>query len=169
MNDLPIGGVQQGSATPQSSSDPVAQWRNTQVRALMSSPVLCVDELTSVPEAQALMKERNIRRLVVIEDGKLAGIITLGDIRGALPSEVTNLNHAELDYLMQQVKVSRIVQRDVITVKPDASLADAARLMVRYKIGGLPVINDAKQVVGMITESDIFNQVVKLFDAPAAA
>lgn len=161
MNEVAVGGVEPGAAVP----DPVARWRNMQVREMMASPVVCVDEATSVPEAQALMKERNIRRLVVIEDGKLAGIVTLGDIRGALPSEVSNLNRVELDYLMQQVKLARIVQRDVITVKPAATLADAARLMVRYKIGGLPVVNDAHQVVGIITESDIFNQVVKLFDA----
>ena len=160
MNEV-TGGVPQGTA----AQDPVERWRNMQVREIMTSPVACVDEATSVPEAQALMKERNIRRLVVIEDGKLAGIVTLGDIRGALPSEVSNLNRVELDYLMQQVKVGRIVQRDVITVKPDASIADAARLMVHYKIGGMPVVNDAHQVLGVITESDIFNQVVKLFDA----
>ena len=160
MNEV-TGGVPQETT----AQDPVARWRNMQVREIMTSPAACVDEATSVPEAQALMKERNIRRLVVIEDGKLAGIVTLGDIRGALPSEVSNLNRVELDYLMQQVKVGRIVQRDVITVKPEASIADAARLMVRYKIGGLPVVNDAHQVLGVITESDIFNQVVKLLDA----
>ncbi len=161
MNEVSVGGVEPGATAP----DPVARWRSMQVHEMMATPVACVDEATSVPAAQALMKERNIRRLVVIEDGKLAGIVTLGDIRGALPSEVSNLNRAELDYLMQQVKIARIVQRDVITVKPEATLADAARLMVRYKIGGLPVVNDAHQVVGIITESDIFNQVVKLFDA----
>ena len=165
MNEVPVDSVQQGNAAQGATMDSVARWRSMQVRELMASPVICVDELTSVPEAQALMKEHNIRRLAVIEDGKLVGIVTLGDIRGALPSEVTNLNRAELDYLMQQVKIERIVQRDVITVKPDAPIAEAARLMVRYKIGGLPVINEARQVIGMITESDIFNQVVKLFDA----
>ena len=161
MNDVPVGDVQPGTA----AQDPVARWRSMQVCELMASPVVCIDEMTSVPEAQALMKEHNIRRLVVIDDGKLAGIVTLGDIRGALPSEVTNLNQAELHYLMQQVKMERIVQRDVLRVKPEASLAVAARLMVRYKIGGLPVVNAERQVIGMITESDIFNAVVKLFDA----
>lgn len=139
-------------------------WRTVRVSDVMSRAVICIDSLTTVPEAQILMKERRIRRLPVIDDGKLVGIVTLGDVRGALPSEVTTLNRTEQEYLMKQVKVSRIMHGDVLTVRPETTLAEAARLMVQRKIGGLPVVNAEGAVIGMVTESDIFNIFVKIFD-----
>lgn len=138
-------------------------WRTVSVQDIMSSPVLCVDSLTTVTEAQALMKEHKIRRVPVIDEGKLVGMVTQGDVRGALPSEVTTLNRAEQDYLIKQLKVERVMTGDVVVATPDMSLADAARLLVQYKIGGLPVVAEDK-VVGMVTESDIFGVVVAMFD-----
>ena len=138
-------------------------WRAVCVRDIMTSPVICVDSLTTVTDAQTLMKDQQIRRVPVIDDGKLVGILTQGDIRGALPSEVTTLNQAELAYLSKQLKVNRVMAREVIVATEAMTLGDAARLLVQYKIGGLPVINDG-MVVGMVTESDIFGVVVAMFD-----
>lgn len=138
-------------------------WRTVSVQDIMSSPVLCVDSLTTVTDAQALMKEHKIRRVPVIDEGKLVGMLTQGDVRGALPSEVTTLNRTEQDYLIKQLKVERVMTGDVVVATTDMSLADAARLLVQYKIGGLPVVADDK-VVGMVTESDIFGVVVAMFD-----
>lgn len=138
-------------------------WRAIRMRDLMSSPVICVDSLTTVTDAHHLMNDHKIRRLPVIDDGKLVGILTQGDVRGAMPSEVTTLNRAEQDYLIQQLKVERVMSRDVIVVTEEMTLADAARLLVQYKIGGLPVVTDDK-VVGMVTESDIFGIVVAMID-----
>lgn len=138
-------------------------WRAVRLQDIMSSPVICVDSLTTVTEAQALMKEHNIRRVPVIDDGKLVGILTQGDVRGALPSEVTTLNRAEQEYLVKQLKVDRVMSRDIIVATETMTLLDAARLLVQYKIGGLPVLADDK-VVGMVTESDLFGVVVAMFD-----
>jgi CBS domain-containing protein len=138
-------------------------WRSVRVRDIMTSPVICVDSLTLVTDAQALMKEHNIRRVPVIDEGKLVGMLTQGDIRGALPSEVTTLNRTEQEYLTKQLKVDRVMSGDVIVAHDELSLADAARLLVQYKIGGLPVVDDDK-VIGMVTESDIFGVVVAMFD-----
>ena len=138
-------------------------WRAVCVRDIMTSPVICVDSLTTVTDAQRLMKEQQIRRLPVIDDGKLMGMLTQGDIRGALPSEVTTLNQTELAYLSKQLKVNRVMAREVIVATEAMSLGDAARLLVQYKIGGLPVLA-GDNVVGMVTESDIFGVVVAMFD-----
>lgn len=163
MDNVRLGNGQRGLAEVLVEADQPQWWRAVRVRHIMSTTVICVDSLTTIPEAHALMKERHIRRLPVIDDGKLVGILTQGDVRGALPSEVTTLNRAEQDYLMKQVKVSRMMHTDVITVAPDMNLADAARLMVQYKIGGLPVVENGL-VIGMVTESDIFTIFVKIFD-----
>lgn len=163
MNNVAVSKEQRTPAQVVDATKDPLWWQSVRVRDIMSTAVICVDSLTTVPEAQAIMKERRIRRLPVIDEGKLVGIVTQGDVRGALPSEVTTLNRAEQEYLMKQVKVSRMMHSDVITVTPETSLADAARLMVKYKIGGLPVVADGK-VTGMVTESDIFGTVVKFFD-----
>lgn len=163
MNSRQAGEEHRGRMVVNAAKE-AAWWQTIRVGDIMSTLVLCVDSLTSVPEAQVLMKERRIRRLPVIDDGKLVGIITQGDIRGALPSEVTTLNRAEQEYLMKQVKVNRIMRTEVITATADMSLAAAARLMVQHKIGGLPVVDNAGQVIGMVTESDVFSIVVDIFD-----
>jgi CBS domain-containing protein len=129
---------------------------------IMSSPVVCVDRHTSLPEAHLLMKDYGIRRLPVLDDGQLVGILTLGDVRGASPSEVTPLNRLELSYLAEQIKVERVMKPEVVTVTEDTSLTEAAHLMLDNKISGLPVLSDTGQVVGMVTESDLFLALVEL-------
>lgn len=138
-------------------------WRAIRMSDIMSSPVICVDSATTVTDAHILMQDNKIRRLPVIDDGQLVGILTLGDVRGAMPSEVTTLNRTEQDYLIRQLKVERVMSRDIIVVTEEMTLADAARLLVQYKIGGLPVVTN-NQVVGMVTESDIFGIVVAMID-----
>ncbi|MCW5880625.1 MAG: CBS domain-containing protein [Anaerolineae bacterium] len=103
-----------------------------------------------------------------VDDGELVGIITLGDVRGASPSEVSSLNRSELDYLTHQIKVQRIMSRHVVTVTPDTPLADAAQLMIERKISGLPVMSDDGRIIGMITESDIFRTVIEVLQTANA-
>jgi CBS domain-containing protein len=105
------------------------------------------------------MKECNIRRLPVVENGRLVGIVTLGDIREASPSAATSLSIYELNYLLSRLTIGQIMTRDPITITPDTSIEAAARLMLEHKIGGLPVV-DGTRVVGIITESDIFRLLV---------
>jgi CBS domain-containing protein len=133
---------------------------SVRVRDIMSSPAIVIDSHDSLPAAHLLMKDRGIRRLPVVDDGELVGIITLGDVRGASPSEATTLNLFELSYLMDQVKVERVMTRNVVTVTPDASLAQTARLMLEHKISGLPVVTADGRVAGVVTESDIFRVLV---------
>lgn len=145
-------------------ADRVEWWRAVQVRDILSSPAICIDCHATLPEAFALMQEHNIRRLPVLEDRELVGILTLGDVRGALPSEVTTLNRGELGYLMQQVSVERVMRHPVITVQPETKLANAARLMVKHRISGLPVVDTDGTVLGLVTESDIFRILIDMLD-----
>ncbi len=134
------------------------------VGEVMTHPAICVEPETQLPAARLLMTEQAIRRLPVVDDGRLVGILTLGDVRGAWASEVSTLNRSELDYLMYQVKVERVMTREPITVSPDTPLMEAARLMIDHKIGGLPVLSDTGQVVGVVTESDVFRTLVELVE-----
>ncbi len=134
--------------------------KNELVRNWMTKDPITVSPDTALPEAHNLMKNFHIRRLPVMENEKLVGIVTLGDIREAEPSDATSLSIFELNYLLARLTVGRIMTRDPITISPDDSIGEAARLMLEYKIGGLPVVDNGK-LVGIITESDIFRLLVR--------
>ncbi len=132
------------------------------VRDWMSSPPITINLEATLPEACELLREHKIRRLPVVDDeGNLVGIVTRGDLRGAQPSEATTLSIWELNYLLAKLKIKEIMTPDPITIREDATIEDAAQLMIDYKVSGLPVVNAQGELVGMITESDIFRMVVK--------
>jgi len=139
--------------------DSAMAMRKHLVRDWMTPDPVTIDPRTTLPEANRLMKECNIRRLPVVENGHLVGIVTLGDIREASPSSAATLSIYELNYLISRLTIGEIMTRDPITIPPDTSIEAAARLMLEHKIGGLPVV-DGQKVVGVITESDIFRLLV---------
>lgn len=147
---------------PTPKNDLVEWWRMVVVGDIMSSPALCIDPSSTLPEALELMKTHRVRRLPVLKERQLVGIITLGDVRGALPSEVTSLNRSELSFLMEQVRVERVMRHPVITVRSDTKLAEAARLMIEHRISGLPVLSAEGWVIGLVTESDIFRILIDM-------
>ena len=133
------------------------------VRDWMTPDPITVPGSTTLPEAHDLMKKHKIRRLLVVDDGELMGIVTLGDIRGAEPSEATSLSIFEIHYLLSRLTLDKIMTRNVIAASPNDPVGKAARLMYENKIAGLPVVDEGR-VVGIITESDVFRMVVELWE-----
>lgn len=125
------------------------------VRDWMTQNPITVESKTTLPEAHKIMKDRRIRRLPVVDRGNLVGIITLGDVREAEPSDATTLSIFELHYLLAKLTIGEIMTREPITISADATIRQAAKTLLENKIGGLPVTEDGK-LVGIITESDIF-------------
>jgi CBS domain-containing protein len=97
----------------------------------------------------------------VVEGGKLLGIVTIGDVREASPSDATTLSIWELNYLWAQLTIEKIMTRNVLTVMADTPILDAAEMMLEHKVSGLPVVDEKKNLVGIITESDIFRMLVR--------
>ncbi len=131
------------------------------VRDWMTANPVTISPQTSLADAHRLMKQKKVRRLPVVEDGKLVGIVALSDILEAEPSQATTLSIYELNYLLAELKVEKIMKRPVITVTPDTTIREAANLMLTHKIGGLPVMEGGR-LVGIITESDIFRMIVRV-------
>ena len=129
------------------------------VKEWMTRNPITIAEDTSLTEASRLMKDNDIRRLPVVEHGKLVGIVTWGDIREASASDATSLTVFELGYLLRELQVDRFMTRHPITVTPTTPISRAAQLMLEHKIGGLPVVENGK-LVGILTESDIFRMLV---------
>lgn len=136
-------------------------FENVKVKDWMTSNVITTRRNTSISSAHQIMRENKVRRLPVVEDGKLVGIITIGDVREASPSDATTLSIWELNYLWAQLTVEKIMTRNVMTVTVDTPIIDAAELMLEHKVSGLPVIDDSNTLVGVITESDIFRMLVR--------
>jgi acetoin utilization protein AcuB len=110
------------------------------------------------------MRDHRFRRLPVVDKkGKLVGIVSERDLLYASPSSATSLSVSEVHYLLSKLQVRRIMTTDVITTTPDTPLEDAAYLMADNKIGGLPVVDAERRVVGVITETDVFKTFVEMF------
>jgi acetoin utilization protein AcuB len=133
------------------------------VKDRMSSPAITVWEDTPFQDALKLMHSRQIRRLPIVDQhNQLIGIVSERDLLHAAPSPATSLSVWELNYLLWKLTVGSLMTRKVATVTPEMPLVEAAQLMVDQKIGGLPVVDHERQVIGIITETDIFKAFVEL-------
>lgn len=134
------------------------------IKERMSSPVVTVEPSLPIMQALDLMKKKHIRRLPVVKDGKMIGIVSEGDLLDASPSDATSLSVWELNYLLGKITVDEIMSKNVITVSEDTPIEEAAYLMDENKIGGLPVMADG-DLVGLITETDLFRIFLELMSA----
>ena len=127
-----------------------------QVGKRMKKKVITIRPDDPIRLAMELMYKNRIRQLPVVEGRKVVGIITDRDLREASPSSATSLSVWEFKYLLEQVKVKDVMTHDVITVSPETSVEEAARIINENKIGGLPVV-EKDVLVGIITESDLLD------------
>jgi acetoin utilization protein AcuB len=107
------------------------------------------------------MKENNIRRLPIVDKGKLVGMVTKHDLLEASPSPATSLSVFELNYLLAKMKVKEIMKKNPVTITPDTPFEEALRLGQEKKIGSFPVVDKGK-LVGITTESDIIRFVTRV-------
>jgi len=119
----------------------------------------------SVTEAQDLMKAKGFRHLPIMDEkGKLTGLITKGSLASALPSDTSSLSRFEVSYILAKIKVKSVMVEDVVTATPDTPIEIAARMMADNLIGCLPVL-DNDELVGIITDRDLFFTMVSLLGA----
>ena len=125
------------------------------VRSRMTTTLITLGPEDSLRDAVALELQKKIRHIPIVEAGgrKLIGIVTDRDIKRALPSPLEMDAREEYEQILDETKLSRVMTKDPITVKPETSLADAVALMHDKKIGGLPVVEDGK-LVGIFTQTD---------------
>ncbi len=130
------------------------------IRDFMTKNPITVDSETLVLDAQKIMRENNIRRLPVVDKGKLVGIVTQHDLLMAAPSPATSLSVHELHYLLAKMKIKEIMKKNPITVSPDTTFEEAFKIGQEKKIGSFPVVENGK-LVGIVTESDIVRFVTR--------
>jgi acetoin utilization protein AcuB len=118
------------------------------VRSWMSTPVVTLPSSTRAIDALELMQAKKIRRVPVMEEGRLTGILTMSDLQSVLGNQEHSIRRAS-------TRLGDLMTREVRTVAPDDPLERAARIMLDHEVSGLPVVDGAR-VVGIITESDVF-------------
>ncbi len=111
------------------------------IRRWMTKDPVAIGPAETLAEARRKMDKGNFRRLPVVEHSKLIGIISDRDLR----QHVGQLEHTRVDAVMA---------RSVVTVAADMLLDQAANLLVKHKVGGLPVMDGGK-LVGVITTIDL--------------
>jgi acetoin utilization protein AcuB len=138
------------------------------VKEYMTPNPVSVDGDCSILEAAELMKKRNVRRFPVVRADELIGIVTDRDLRSAAPSQVVSFDAQErelmpeLHSLLSGITIKEVMSREVITIHPDQTIVTAAQLMLEHRMSGIPVVGPQAQLLGIITETDIFKALVDL-------
>jgi acetoin utilization protein AcuB len=135
------------------------------VKNWMSKPVITIDVDASMNDAIKLLKNHNIKMLPVMEKGKLVGIVTDRDIKRASASDATSLEIHELLYLISKIKIREIMTQNPITVPHDYTVEETAEILLKHNISGVPVVDQYREVVGTITQNDIFRILISLTGA----
>lgn len=135
-------------------------------RDWMTEDVITITPDTSLLKLGKLMRDHNVRRLPVLDEkGRVVGIVSDRDVRDASPSKATTLDMYEMHYLLAELKAASIMSPKPFTIKPTDTIEKAAMMMLDHKIGGLPVVDDAGDLVGIISDQDVFKALVNITSA----
>jgi acetoin utilization protein AcuB len=132
------------------------------VKNWMSKNVITIDADDSMNMAIKMMKQYKIKVLPVMENGQMIGILSDGDIKRASASEATTLDVYELAYLLDQLKIRDIMTRNVITISALLTIDEVAELLLEKNISSVPVLDENKKIVGIITKTDILKVLISL-------
>lgn len=132
------------------------------VKNWMSKPAITIDANGSMKDAIKLFKEHDIKMLPVMEKGKLVGIVTDRDIKRASASDATSLEIHELLYLISNIKLKDIMTKNPVTIPFDYTIDETAEILLKHKLSGAPVMGPYGDVLGTITQHDIFRVIISL-------
>ncbi len=121
------------------------------IKDIMSSPVYVVSPDETVARARNLMLRHKIGRLVIIHDNKPIGIVTKKDISRRLNQAEPQWRRRPIDH----IPIRKVMTESLITIFPDATPRQLAELMIENNIGGLPVVNNKSEVIGIVTKWDL--------------
>ncbi|MBC17638.1 CBS domain containing membrane protein [Pseudodesulfovibrio profundus] len=133
------------------------------IKNWMTKDVLTLSQDRSMMKASKLMKDKAVSCMPIVDDDdRLVGILSDRDIKDASPSKATTLDMHELYYLLSDIKIKDIMTKKVVTIRPDETVEKAAVLMLEGHFGSLPVVDDDRKVVGIITDTDVFKVLVEI-------
>jgi len=132
----------------------------TKVGDWMTPNPITIDADATIVEAIHLLKEKNFRRLPVMKNGKLVGIVTERMLLTFSPGKSSSLDTWELHYLLARTPVTEAMNPKPHTVTPDTDLADAAQLIRDRKLNGVTVVNAHGDLVGILTTTNALEALI---------
>ena len=129
------------------------------VRDVMTWNVVTVSSDMPIMEARKIMDAHGIRRLPVVDKGRLMGMVSKERITRTAPSPATSLSVWEINYLLAKMTVKEVMTKDPVTVDPDMSVEAAIALAQKRGVGALPVVDNNK-LVGIATTNDFFYKIL---------
>lgn len=140
----------------------------TTVGRWMTKNPITIDKDATVIEAIHLMKEKNIRRLPVMDKGKVAGILTEKMVADFKPSKATSLDTWEVHYILSKTPVTEAMNPKPYKVKPETELTEAAQLLHDRKLNGVLVMDDSDNLVGILTVTNALEALIEICRDPSA-
>lgn len=126
-----------------------------QVQEWMTATVVSISPEATIDDADALLVDHEIRRLTVVDDGELTGVVSQGDVRVAKATAAADRSESAAP-----PTVGTIMTPDPISIPATATIALAAQTMLQVKVGGLPVVDQNGELCGILSESDLFRYIV---------
>lgn len=133
--------------------------RATKAREVMSTDIISVSPETPVAEVVALMEEKRVKRVLVMEGERLVGIVSKLDVLRCLTGSCQKLTQRAAPTVGEiPMTVGDVMTRDVVTIKMNEPVEEAARLLLENRISGLPVVDEEFNLVGILSESDLIHK-----------
>ena len=132
------------------------------IKEYMRTPVITVAPDTLLDEALRLMHENNIRRLPVVQDGILVGLVTRRILQEATPTSPMPLSIWGAHYQLSKMRIRDVMITDVITTSPDDAIEEVTAMAEKNKIGSLPVVDKQGKLVGILTVTDLNRLLAKI-------
>lgn len=145
---------------PTGSDDVVPAKKMMTVDAVMSRDLEAVTPDTALMEIQERLHRRGFRHLLVIEDGRLVGVISDRDVLQAVSPFLDTLVEEPRDVKTLTRPARTVMRADPITVRPETRVDEAARLLLDHAISCLPVVAGDDEVIGIITSKDVLQHFV---------
>ena len=140
----------------------------TKVERWMTKNPLTIEKDATVIEAIHFMKEKNVRRLPVMNKGKIAGVVTEKMIADFKPSKATTLDTWEIHYILSKTPVTEAMNPKPLRGKPEPDLSDAAQLLHDHKLNGVLVVDNNDNLVGILTMTNALEALIAICKNPQA-
>lgn len=134
------------------------------ISAIMTTKLVTIEPHNSVATAVRLMRRGAMRHLPVVEDDRLVGIVTSGDLRRITGLSSILRDQSYDNMLWRHIPIANVMTRDPMVLSPDTPVAEAARLLIEHQIGGFPVLDNGA-LVGIITTSDLLQCLIQMEEA----
>ena len=133
------------------------------VRDFMTTELVTVQETDTLLDATMFFVRSTFRHLPVVRGRQLVGVITERDLKQYAPSVLSGISAEDYNSIMETTPISRVMTRSPITIRPDQSVLEAAKLFYAKRLGCLPVVQDS-ELVGIITTTDMLKVLTHILE-----